>query len=202
MVYSYESWIARIAERTDLTCKVAHLTRGSVAALISMLLDRRIRASNPKAAFMHGDRAATCFQDAPLHALCQNVRFEEEYRQANKRARVRYSANGLLFGKGYVYGKGGRPVIYDRPDAAKAYLPKEEWWRIVNFDLRDRKNIVDWTHEREWRVPGDFEFDLDRATVLLANHTMYTRFVKACEAGAPNLLTSVAGLVVMSDVLH
>ena len=37
----------------------------------------------------------------------------------------------------------------------KSILPSDEYWRIVNYDLSDNKYMVDWTHEWEWRVPGD-----------------------------------------------
>ena len=50
----------------------------------------------------------------------------------------------------------GRPVIYDKTISAKKYLPENEWWRIVNLDLSDEDRFIDWTHEREWRVPNDF----------------------------------------------
>lgn len=38
---------------------------------------------------------------------------------------------------------------------------------VFNNNLEDRQNIIDWTHEREWRVKGDFEFELPQVYVLL-----------------------------------
>lgn len=54
-----------------------------------------------------------------------------------------------------MYKKGGRPVIYDQTIEAKKYLPESQHWRIVNFDLSNDDRLVDWTHEREWRVPDE-----------------------------------------------
>ena len=60
-----------------------------------------------------------------------------------------------MFPKRYVYNAGGRPVIYEDAEVAERMLPdKRDWWRIVKFDLSNKKKVVDWTHEREWRVPG------------------------------------------------
>ena len=54
--------------------------------------------------------------------------------------------------------------MYEQKDIAKEMLEdkKDEWWRIVTYDFdaieNDKLNIVDWTHEREWRFPRNFEF--------------------------------------------
>jgi hypothetical protein len=58
-------------------------------------------------------------------------------------------------------------------------LTPDEWWRIVNFDLSNDDNIVDWTHEREWRLTGDaFQFDISKATIILPNSRIYKHFIK------------------------
>ena len=33
-------------------------------------------------------------------------------------------------------------------------------------------------HEREWRLKGDFEFELSQAVVLLSNTTSYKLFIQ------------------------
>jgi len=33
------------------------------------------------------------------------------------------------------------------------WIPEEQKWRHVRFEL----GKIDWTHEREWRVPGDLD---------------------------------------------
>ena len=61
---------------------------------------------------------------------------------------------------------------------AKKILPEDEWWRIVNLNLDDKSNYIDWMHEREWRLKGDFEFELSQAVVLLSNTTSYKLFIQ------------------------
>ena len=104
-----------------------------------------------------------------------------------------------MFPKEYVYNKGGRPVIYEKTEIAKTFLPKEQWWRIVNFDLGNSDNIIDWTHEREWRCPGNFEFELSEATILMARG--FNRFCTWDAKRKESILGQVKGLVVLSDVL-
>lgn len=201
------SWRQRIAERSDLSSQVVHLVRRTESlteldVLMSILREGRVRASDPRVGFINGGVPAACFQDAPLSGICQNVYFEQKYRKANPTARERYRAMGLMFPKESLYRAGGRPVIYDRPADAKQYLPKAEWWRIVNYDLSSDDSIVDWTHEREWRIPGDFNFELADATVLIVKGEFYTKFVKRAEAEIPGGMAALNGIVVLSNILY
>ena len=92
-------------------------------------------------------------------------------------------------------------MIYEQKEVAKKILPKNEWWRIVTHDLSTPDAIIDWTHEREWRVRGDFEFTLDQVTVLLPNKDTYRRFIKRCgEEGNKGILEAVAGIVCLKQV--
>lgn len=217
MGYSEEQWLHRLSQRTDLSSYVTHLTRATdnrttLEVLLKILKEANIKASSPREAFIVGDRPAVCFQEAPPPSICQNVYFEQKYReQAKAKAKaqgkevdlkVRYRAFGLMFYKPYVYAAGGRPVIYDQKEAAKKYLPEEEWWRIVSFNLSNPTDFIDWTHEREWRVPGDFSFELSQATVVLTKQHSYKKFVAACKAEAPNILDEIAGIVVMENILY
>lgn len=198
-------WERRLAERSDLTSQLTHLTKAEddpelIDVLMSILSERRIHGS--ESTFIYGEKKAVCFQDAPLSGICQNVYFEQKYRKENPEAKCRYCACGLMFGKPYVFLKGGRPVIYDRADHAKEYLEKDEWWRIVPLDFSNTDKIVDWTHEREWRVPNDFKFDIKEATVVLPDDKVYRQFVKQCAEGHPNILSQLKGIVVMSNILY
>ncbi|MCP9850206.1 hypothetical protein [Cyanobium sp. Morenito 9A2] len=176
-------------------------SQNALNVLLKILNDRVIQGSDSTSGFICGSRKAVCFQDAPLTGVCQNVFYEQKYREANKGSKTRYLAVGLAFPKTYVYAKGGRPVVYDKTNIAKQYLPKDQHWRIVNFDLDDLKNIIDWTHEREWRVPEEFQFELDQATVLLTNESAYHHFVKLDTASGAALMPKLNGLVVMSRLL-
>lgn len=212
MGYTRDLWNKRIAGRSDLSSQLIHLTRGTevdgkkvgpVDILVQILMDRRISGSTTDNGFICGNIPATCFQDVPLYSLSQNIHAEEQYRKAIDGAKVRYLGVGLMFPKPYVYAQGGRPVVYERTDKAKLMLPEDEWWRIVRFDLSDDENFIDWMHEREWRVPGGFEFELEQATVLVPNKFGYDRFLElGRENHEEDLLGQIRGLVNLGSVFY
>ncbi|MUG96352.1 DUF2971 domain-containing protein [Scytonema sp. UIC 10036] len=210
MPYSLDNWTNRIASRSDLTGHLIHLTRASdiggktldsVEILIKILLEECLLGSSTKSGFICGDRKAVCFQDTPLYQLAQNIYSEQEYRKKNSQAKLRYVGTGLMFQKPYIYGKGGRPVIYDKTEEAKSYLPPHEWWRIVKLELNDNSNIIDWTHEREWRVPDDLKFELKEVIVILPNTNAYKKFITKCRLiDTVDLLTVIRGIVTLNAV--
>jgi hypothetical protein len=106
-----------------------------------------------------------------------------------------------MFDKRYVYSNGGRPVLYDEPEEAKKLLPPDQWWRIVKLDLNDKDHIVDWTHEREWRAPGDFEFEIRKATILVPSRMDYKQFIQQCGRELPDVLRYLSGIIVMDRIL-
>ncbi len=65
-------------------------------------------------------------------------------------------------------------------------------------DLDDDNSIVDWTHEREWRKLGDFEFDLSETYVLLSQKDAYRQFMKKADK---KIIEKVAGIIVLQPVL-
>lgn len=210
MGYDIEKWKKRIAERSDLSTQVINLTRESARGgnkqsaltnLKKIVSDRQINASSNEG-FINGSTPAVCFQDAPLYAACQNTYFEQKYRRSNPSAKVRYSPIGLMFEKEYVYDKGGRPVFYEKPTIAKKLLPESEWWRIVNFDMSDKDNVIDWTHEREWRCPRNFEFEIENATLIFVKSSNYRGFMQWDSKQKHTVMDKVRGVVVLSDLLY
>jgi hypothetical protein len=208
MGYTAENWKARIAQRNDLTMGLVHLTRdqgktSGLDILLKILVERKLIGSDTTSGFIVGSNRAVCLQEAPIYSLAQNIYTEQEYRKENKKAKTRYLGFGLQFNKRFVYEKHGRPVIYDKTQAAKSYLPQSEWWRIVNFDLNNEKAIIDWSHEREWRVPGDLTFELTDVSVVLPNGSAYRKFVEKCEEkNELKILSSVNGIVQLGMVFY
>lgn len=212
MPYNREQWSKRIAERMDISTGVVHLTRekldnnkklSSIEVLFKILCEKKLIGSSNETGFIIGSIPAVCFQESPLPALSQNVYFEQKYRKTNTSVKIRYRANGLLLNKPTVFKAGGRPVIYEQTDIAKAFLPESEWWRIVKLDLSNDQSFVDWSHEREWRVPGDFSFKLSDITILLVNKQQYRKFINLCEkAKRLDIIKEVEGIVVLSSLLY
>lgn len=154
----------------------------AVDTLIKILKVGTINGSTTESGFIIGDRTAACFQELPLEAIKQNIEIEQERMKYSTKPKVRYCGVGVSFDRFYVYEQEGRPVIYEEKETAKKFLNdnKDEYWRIVNFKLERKEpyvedlfsktkpiktkdletTIIDWTHEREWRVPESFVFDL------------------------------------------
>ena len=132
-----------------------------------------------------------------MYGLSQNL-FHEQYIKDKNNPNVRYRGIGLGFSKKFAFDKGARPVLYELKETAKSILPVTDWWRIVSFDLSDNENIIDWTHEREWRAKGDFTFELSDVYVYLVNEKSYKDFlVKAGE----EIIKGIKGIVVLDPVL-
>lgn len=211
MAYKSEHWEKRIAARSDLSTGLVHLTKNNIIdgeeyngieILIKILREKTLIGSHPSSGFICGDQSAVCFQESPLYSLSQNLYSEQLYRKQNPGAKIRYNPFGIMFDKQYIYLNGGRPVIYDDSQTAKTYLKQDEYWRIVRLDLSDSENIIDWTHEREWRIPGDFYFDPSKATVILSNQTTYRDFIQKCrEIKDRDILIEIAGIVVLRAIL-
>lgn len=206
MGYNLKTWRARIAERTDVSTQIVHLTRArndiDVANVLFEIVDSgRLNGSTSTSGFICGNTPAVCFQDAPLVSICQNVYYEQKHRKTQPQAKMRYLACGLAFSKPYASRKGARPVIYDKTAEAKQYLPQDQWWRIVNFDLSDDDSFIDWTHEREWRAPNTFLFDLEEVTLLFVNEKNFRNFVKLCKTNNKDYMERVKGIVVMNNLL-
>ena len=203
--YTKDSWRRRYSERTDLSTSLVHLTKASsnskiVEVMFKILDEQLLRGSSTEKGFIVGKSRAVCFQDAPVHAVAQNCWFEQKLRESGEQVKKRYVPSGFLFHKQEIYRKGGRPVIYDKTAEAKKYLPDTEWWRIVNFDISEDESFKDWTHEREWRIKGDYEFNLGDVTLLFTKPATYKSFIKLCDDRKKPFYKKVAGVIVTEQV--
>jgi hypothetical protein len=89
---------------------------------------------------------AVCLSEIPLSVVHQLATPPSEVNAQGKY----YRFYGLAFGKRAIFDAGGRPVIY-LPDNESAWIPDDQKWRHVRYEI----GSVDWTHEREWRLPGN-----------------------------------------------
>lgn len=162
--------IAKYASRAraDLSASVTHWTKdrdglGAFDVLKRILRERRIVASTPEGGYIKAGQRATCFSESPVTVMTRLFRLAEHDRMV--RVFLKWKPYGLSFWKPVVYQQyGGRPVLYlsneeFRRLVAATGLEQSDAWRVVRFDYDDMAAAVDFTHEREWRTPGDVAFD-------------------------------------------
>lgn len=135
--------------RPDFSQGLVHLTkeRGETSAfdvLKEILSSGELRGSG-HTGFVKGQRKAVCLSEVPLSSVHY---FAGKADQKD----ARYRFYGVALSKKAVFEAGGRPVIY-LPDAEADWIPDDQKWRHVRFE----HPRVDWTHEREWRVPGHLD---------------------------------------------
>lgn len=199
----YGQWLKRNHNRTDITSRITHLTKGkdddeAFDNLCKILIDKKIIAG---LGYICGTKKVTCFQEAPLLSIAENLRFEKYLRENEGTNKIRYSAFGLRIHKSDIYKEGGRPVIYGKSDELKTLLPKDEWWRIVDFDLSNSNDVTDWTHEREWRVPGDFSLRYERIEIIVSGLIYYKKFIEWCDKnGHMDILKGINGIITLDSI--
>jgi hypothetical protein len=147
--------------RPDFNQSLVHLTRERVErpssneasvtrvvqpfdVLKEILTSGILRASSN---YIKGTRPAVCMSEMPLSVIHH---FADPPYETNEKKKYRFY--GLAFSKQTIFKAGGRPVIY-LPDAEAGWIPDDEKWRHVRYEI----GSVDWTHEREWRLPGDLD---------------------------------------------
>ena len=121
--------------------------------LKEILASGTIRGSGNEG-YIKGSRRAVCFSEIPLASIHQFA--------APMPEPGRYRYYGIALSKQTVFEAGGRPVIY-LPDAEGEWIPAEEKWRHVRFE----HGQVDFTHEREWRLPGDLDLKTVRGMFVI-----------------------------------
>lgn len=199
-----DKWGQRISRRSDFSCGLVHLTKGNkdlsaIQVLIKILKEKKL---NGGTGYIHGKIPVVCFQDVPLQSLSENILYEQTLHEDEDETETRYSAFGLRFSKEFIYQHGGRPVLYEQKDIAKDLLDEDEHWRIVCLDLGDPNNIIDWTHEREWRIKGDLEFEWKDVEILLSQEYDIKRFLEECKkSGITSLLDEVKGIITLKSIL-
>ncbi|MGM0496128.1 MAG: DUF2971 domain-containing protein [Bacillota bacterium] len=199
-----------MSDRQDLSSSLVHLTRSSeingnqlspVEVLLKILRERKIIGSTTEKGFIRGNKSAVCFQDAPLYSIAQNIKFEKELSK-DSQTRHRYSGCGLVFSKYYLFQNGCRPVIYDKVEEGKNYIKDSELYRLVSFDMSNTNNIIDWSHEREWRIAGDFDFKIEWTAVVLETKNDYREFIsKAQQTENKGVLEKICGIIVLDALI-
>ena len=165
---------AYVSAMTDSSF-VVHFTKGIDAQgkLIGILNDETIRSNSVPWV----NRRVVCFTECPWASLLTHVN--------------NYSAFGLGFSKALVFAAGGGPAYYVRHD----HWEKQQWddhvkafvtpfWpsyrpNTEHYQTPLGGKTVDYSHEREWRVPHDFSFERKRIEfVVLPDYETMAQFPK------------------------
>ncbi|HJU11313.1 MAG TPA: hypothetical protein VJ728_10570 [Candidatus Binataceae bacterium] len=151
---------------------LTHFTRRSTASdaldnLVAILRTGIVRGSRR---MVRTKRAVVCLFDAPWSELNRLLVPDN---------RRRYEPFGIAVDKRYAFAMGARPVIYLPWLEACRMLDEHELWRVVGIDL-EHTPPLDWTFEREWRIPEQLRLP-DQGTVALVESwrdvdELYDRF--------------------------
>ena len=180
--------MARAASQLPSVAMLTHFTRGSARGdamdnLATILRTGIIRGSTQ---MVRTKRAVVCLFDAPLLELD---------RLLVRNNRRRYEPFGIAIDKRYAFAMGARPVIYMPWPEACQMLDEQELWRVVAIDLNQTPPL-DWTFEREWRIPEQLKLPGQGAVALVETwrdvDDLYERF-----GGAP----PCAGIIPLRDLL-
>ena len=197
-----EKWRGRITYRSDLVARLTHLTGKHVDSdddaydLLWKILTDKVLIASGSQGYIIGETKAVCFQEVPLTALAENLLYE------NQLGRKSYSWFGLRVNKGWLFQQGGLPVIYGPKNELKGTLHQNDYWRIVNMNLEKPDEIIDWSHEREWRHPDDLQFQWEDIEIILKSHKYYRKFVEQCISdNQTDMLKSIRGIIILDSVL-
>lgn len=141
---------ATALSRNDLTQWLIHLTKGQnnqpFEALREILRIRKVLASTTGDITRYYQYGAACFSEVPPQFWPQLI-------DTNPNERKGF---GLIVYKQVFWHLGGRPLIYTE-DPDDNNWPLRERFRLQKTKLDRLPKPIDWTHEREWRFPGDFD---------------------------------------------
>ncbi|MCW4470195.1 hypothetical protein OGH69_14550 [Flavobacterium sp. MFBS3-15] len=123
--------------REDLSDYLFHFTSGATA---ERTLAKIVEANS---LIDIKNKGVFCFTEAPLTALPEMFKIFDSYRSPM------YAPYGIAVKKDYLFGIGGRPVIYGLMDE-KEHLSEEIQWRFEDI----KPDVKDFSWLREWRIKG------------------------------------------------
>lgn len=145
-----ESFIKVVLENN----RTLGMTGDAYSILRKILHEGKLRGSS-KWSYGH---SCISFTEAPIQEF--NSIFSLVEIAASNDERPRYEPYGIAVSKEWLFGQGGRPVIYDHPDSINSFSENQQY-RFVPYDP---EKGTDFTWEREWRIKTE-------ALVLDPKHT-------------------------------
>lgn len=132
--------------------------------LLNVIRDGAVKSGEP---YKTGYKSCICFTESP-----------EYFMHSDK---SKYQPFGVKYLKDYVFSQGGRTVIY-MPSGEKNLLPDELLWRYMLHDpiatSAERPFGVDFTWEREWRLPVEELSILDAYSIIVPDSSYIDRIIK------------------------
>lgn len=150
------------------------MTGSASSVLRKILYEGRLRATS---GWTYGQNCI-CFTEAPIQEF--NSVFALVEIASSESQRPRYEPYGIAVSKRWLFKQGGRPVIYDHPNAFTSY-PEDQKYRFVPYDP---VNGIDFTWEREWRINTDY-LALDPKETLVVVPTSEEAFELVYEFANP-----------------
>jgi len=166
--------------RDDMSGSLIHFTKGATAKddegaffhLLNIINEGVLRGGNG-GGFIKGGYICVCFTEAPLASVRQGF--------VNSSNFSRYSPFGVMLDKKWAFARGGRPVIYE-PDGEYEQLPESHRWRHVRYDPTVIDRTIDFTWEREWRIPHcKLEFGPQDAVLIVPSRDWADRLALECQ---------------------
>ena len=137
---------------------ITTMSASAYAVLNKILVEGRLRGSDK----WTPAESCICFTEAPIQEF--NSIFSLVAIAASESQRPRYEPYGIAVSKRWLFAQGGRPVIYDHPEAVED-LPETQRYRFVPYDP---SRGIDFTWEREWRIRGaDLQLDPKETLVVV-----------------------------------
>lgn len=170
----YSEYVAHFTSTASIEGDPVLSALSPLERLSNILTEQRIRGTK-KHWGLGGPSAA--FTECPWASLLDHA--------------TQYSSYAIGFTKSQLWAKGGQPAVYLRseilhaikehveseakqkvypaiaPELGTLYTPfeREEGWKLLDGTVIDTH--IDYAHEREWRVPGDFDFGYDDIKFLV-----------------------------------
>ncbi|MBF4467865.1 MAG: hypothetical protein ISP01_00525 [Methanobrevibacter arboriphilus] len=147
-------YVKEAKENFDLSNMVTHLIKNDnpYETLKKILREKKLKA-NVTGYYNHlKSTESVCFTDLSVRGLGRHAQ--------------NYSPYGIAFMKRLIYESDGGPALYIRENLLRE---REDCGNINHFvnKVNIQRNF-DFHHEREWRIPHDFEFDYEEISIVYA----------------------------------
>jgi hypothetical protein len=176
------------SRRPDISEGLIHLTKvkngKSAFEVLQQILTSGKLIGSGNFGFVKGTRNAVCLSEAPLSAVSHLI--AKSKANCKNKPKEPYSTYGIAISKESIYKLGGRPVIY-LPDVDAEWIPDDEKWRQVRFEPPQ----IDWSHEREWRLPGNLDLSSVKGLYVLVSNATEAKTIQLMDWPAKSLLRGI-----------